>query len=212
MEKALKFSLWTLAILGGLFGIGRLFLFETWTVPDDPYLAASVAPTLRAGDLLIVLTVGESEWGDLVRCPDPDEPSRFVVGRVIGMPGDHVEMKAGSLRVNGKRYDATEACKEDELEVAHPETGSPMTVKCARAELGNNWHFFAKAPKYRRENDFKHATGSQNVYLLSDNRDLHDDSRDFGTLEKASCNQRILFRLWGAEGWTGTDARLTFIR
>lgn len=212
MEKALKFMLWTVGIIAFFCGLGRAFLFETWTVPDDPVLVASVAPTLRGGDLVLVLTVGESQWGDLVRCPDPEEPSRYVVGRILGMPGDSVEVEGGVLRVNGARYDTQEACKEGFFEVAHPDTGAPVEMVCSRIEIGNNWHFRGKAPKFHAGNDFKHQTGPQHAYLLSDNRDLHDDSRDFGAVQKDSCNQRIFFRLWGAAGWTDSEARMTFIR
>ncbi len=212
MEKALRFMLWTVGIFAVLCAVGRAFLFVTWTVPDDPVLAASVAPTLRAGDLVLVLTVGESQWGDLVRCPDPEDEARFVVGRIVGMPGDDVELQGRTLRVNGVRFDAKEACKEPRLEVSHPDSGARVEVDCARIEMGNNWHFAATAPDYRPANDVRHTTGSQSVYLLSDGRDYHDDSRDFGALPKEKCNERIFFRLWGADGWFDSEARLTFIR
>ena len=103
MEKALKFLLWTVGSFAVLCGIGRAFFFETWTVPDDPVLAASLAPTLFEGDLVLVMTRGDVEWGDLVRCTDPEDPNRYAVARVLGMPGDDVEIKGGALKVNGMR-------------------------------------------------------------------------------------------------------------
>jgi signal peptidase I len=212
MEKALKFLLWTVGIFVALCLLGRALLFETWTVPDDPVLAASVAPTLGAGDLVLVLTVGESNFGDLVRCPDPDDNTRYVVGRVVGMPNDNVEVKGRSLFVNGTRYDAQEACQEPVFTVAHPDSGAQVEMLCSRAELGGSWHFRGTDKQFNASNNARHDNGPNNVYLLSDNRDLHDDSRDFGAVPHASCHQRIFFRLWGGGGWTDGKSRLTFIR
>ena len=45
MDKTLKFVLWTAGILGVLGLVARLFLLETWTVPDGTYMAVAAAPT-----------------------------------------------------------------------------------------------------------------------------------------------------------------------
>jgi len=211
MEKGLKFLLWTVGILVALGGLGRLLLFETWTVPNDPYLAASVAPTLSGGDLVLVLTVGESVFGNLVRCPDPDDNTRHVVGRIVGLAGDQVELKGQTLRINGARYDASDACTQPTFSVAHPDTGTKKEMRCGRIEMGGGWHYRGTG-KHSPSSDAQKRVGEGNVYLLSDNRDMHEDSRDFGTLPKASCEQRIVFRLWGADGWLGSENRLEFIR
>ncbi len=212
MDKLLRFLLWTGGILAGLIALGRLFLFEGWTIPDDPYLAASIAPTLQAGDYVLVLTRGESDFGDLVRCPDPDDTSRWVIGRIAGLGGDEVEVQGPLLRVNGRSYTATEACTDPTFEVAHPDTGSTVELRCSRVEMGGGWHFRGTLGKSNPSNDHKKSVGTGNVYLLSDNRDLHEDSRDFGTVPHASCHQRIFFRLWGAAGWSDAASRLTLIR
>ncbi len=212
MERALNFTAWTIAILAVIGGLGRAFLFETWKVPDDPVLAASLAPTLRAGDFILVLTVGDIKWGDLVRCSDPDENSRWVVGRVIGMPGDDVEVKAGALRVNGMNYNATEACSVPKMEIAHPDTGAPVEIVCSRVEVGNNWHYKGSSQRHVASNDVHVSTSTNHYYLLSDNRDFHDDSRDFGDIATELCTGRPFFRLWGPDGWMNSEDRLTVIR
>jgi len=88
MGKFTKALLWTAGILAGVALILRLLLLKAWTVPDDPRLAASVAPTLGGGDVVLVLTRGSPGFGDLVRCKDPEDPPRFVVGRIAGLAGD----------------------------------------------------------------------------------------------------------------------------
>ena len=48
------------------------------------------------------------------------------------------------------------------------------------------------------------------VFLMSDDRYLHYDSRNFGTVPQASC-QHILFRLWGANGFADSSRRFNII-
>src|SRR5262245_66021478 len=82
----------------------RAFVFTVWTVPDDPTLAAAVAPTLREGDTVLVLRIGTPGFGELVRCPDPEDASKFVVGRIAGFERDVVETEGAKLNVSGTRY------------------------------------------------------------------------------------------------------------
>jgi signal peptidase I len=213
MNKVLKFILWTGAIVGGLVLLGRLLLFETWTIPTDPpTLPASVAPTLAAGDLVIVLTRGKPAFGDLVRCPDPETPGRFVVGRIVGLPGDEVEVIGHTVRVNGRAYDSSDACTENTFKVASPDSGREVEMQCGRVEMGGGWHFRGHAKTPRKGNDHKKRVGEGYVLLLSDNRDMHDDSRDFGPLPIDGCTERIVFRLWGTGGWTDSSRRMDVIR
>jgi signal peptidase I len=213
MNKALKFLLWTVAILGALILAARLLLFEAWTVPaDPPTLPASVAPTLSAGDLVLVLTRGKPGFGDLVRCPDPEDSSKWVVGRITGLPGDEVEVTGHGLRVNGHAYDTSDACTQPTFKVAHPDSGQEMEMQCGRVDMGGGWHYRGHSRTAKKGNDAKKRVGEGYVFLLSDDRDLHDDSRDFGPLPIDSCTQRIVFRLWGAGGWTDSAHRMDVIR
>lgn len=213
MEKLLKFLLWTVGIFILLAGIGRTFFFETWTVPEGSWIAASTAPTLAGGDLVLVSTVGEPEFGELVRCLDPEDPSYHVVGRIAGLEGDLVELNGPILMVNGKRYVASEACKDPTFTLLHPDSGNEVTINCSRIDMGSGWHFRGQLQKPPKNNDTRKEVGPGRVFLLSDNRDIHDDSRDFGTLPLESCQTgQIFFRLWGKEGWKGSERRLTYIR
>jgi signal peptidase I len=213
MGKVLRFVLWTVGIAAVVAGVLRLVLFEVWTVPDDPVLAASVAPTLAAGDTVLVLTRGTPGFGDLVRCPDPEEPSVYVVGRIVGLAGDTVEVKGRTLRVNNVTYNATEACAEPHFDIEHPQTGHRVEMDCSRVEIGSGWHYRASiGGKSQHHGDKEKKVGPGKVFLLSDNRDMHDDSRDFGTLEAGLCGERIVFRLWGSEGFGESSRRFEVVR
>ncbi len=215
MQKALRFLLWVLGGFVALCVVARLVLLESWVLPDyetEPFLGASIEPTLSGGDTVLVFTRGTPGFGDLVRCPDPEDSGRWVIGRIVGTAGDTVEVAGRSLQVNNKRYNSTDACTEPRFFVKHPDSGTEIEMQCARIEMGSGWHYRGTGRKYKKGNDKRKRVGEGMVFLLSDNRDLHDDSRDFGSLPADSCSERIVFRLWGAAGFSDTKRRFTVIR
>ena len=201
---------WLVGVLAVIVLALRLLLLKSWTIPDDPYLSASVAPTMTSGDTVLVLTRGEPGFGDLVRCPDPEDAKRFIVGRIVGVGGDSLDLEANNLLVNGKQYIGDSACSEPKQKVVHPSTSNEVEIHCDVVQMGGGWHHRGtgaglKQPKLHVE------VRSGTVYLLSDNRDLHDDSRDFGPMPADACKERIVFRLWGKKGWGDEQRRMTFI-
>jgi len=50
------------------------------------------------------------------------------------------------------------------------------------------------------------------VFLLSDDRSYHDDSRDFGTVRADTCTGRIVFRVIGKGGWADDKRRMSFVQ
>jgi signal peptidase I len=96
VRVALKAFIWLLILAAVLFGIGMLF-FKVRTASDD-----SMAPNLLAGDKYLLCYRCNIEKGDAVLCdhPDPRRKGVQVLGRVVGMGGDKVEIRQGVLRVN----------------------------------------------------------------------------------------------------------------
>ena len=82
----------------------RHFLFEPVRVDG-----MSMANTLVNGEVMFV-TKPEYIWGDpqrfdVVICHYPDRGDTNFVKRVVGIPGDVVEVKDGYLYVNGEKYE-----------------------------------------------------------------------------------------------------------
>jgi signal peptidase I len=213
MGKFLRGLLWTAAILGVLALLGKALLFDLWTFPDDRHFAASVAPTLRAQDRLVLLKGSEPTVGDLVRCTDPESPSEFIVARVAGRAGDHVELEGASLRINGRSYDAESACPDRSVTMPNPGEGGPdIEVRCDKVTMGSGWHYRGSNVKPRLGFDKTSADVRPGLlYLVSDDRDWHDDSRDYGQVPVASCSRKIIFRLWGGAGMGADPQRFEFI-
>jgi len=78
----------------------------------------SMMPTLLNGDYILVnqaayglrvpftnkpyLILSPPQRGDVVVFRHPDDTYAYAMKRVIGLPGDHVELRAGELFINGK--------------------------------------------------------------------------------------------------------------
>ncbi|MEC0495369.1 signal peptidase I [Bacillus glycinifermentans] len=81
----------------------RTFLFEPYLVEGT-----SMDPTLHDGERLFVYKTvkyaGELKRGDIVII-DGDEKNVHYVKRLIGLPGDTVQMKDDTLLINGKKVD-----------------------------------------------------------------------------------------------------------
>ena len=97
----------------------RAFVFEPFRIPSD-----SMMPTLVDGDFIIVnkfayglrlpvidrkiLPLGEPQRGDVVVFRYPPDPSINYIKRLVGLPGDRVQVKDDKLIVNGQPVPATD--------------------------------------------------------------------------------------------------------
>ncbi|HKQ68465.1 MAG TPA: signal peptidase I [Polyangiaceae bacterium] len=212
MKTIFRLILWITVALAALLGILRATCIRLWTMPgDDALLSLSVMPTLEAGDELVLWRVGIPGFGELVECPDPEAPGRFVVGRILGEPGDTVVVDRAYITVNDKGISSRRACPK--FSVIDPQTSESLELTCEVEEAGGIEYARARAskPPVSMAAPFRVKVPDGNVFLASDNRYYHDDSRDFGPMPKTSCQERVLFRLWSARGWFDAPRRLTFI-
>ena len=123
MHKWVRFLIWTALLVGALVGVSRATAIRWYRLPtaeEDPYLVASVAPTLRGGDLILLWRLTPPELGDLVMCPDPEEPTRIVIGRIVGEENDRIRVEDSNLYVNDKRAGTERACYPQSFETENP--------------------------------------------------------------------------------------------
>ncbi len=205
-----RFVGWMVAILGAIGTFLYLAFFDVWRVPsDDPQFAVSVEPTLSAGDLVLIARHGSPSNGNLVRCTDPDEPRRFVVGRWTGDSGDTVEFQDERLFVNRTAASSPRGCLRPFQKLVNPATASEETLVCRQVEFAGMTHEVLMASEHA-EGHKSAKVDPNKIWLTSDNRHMHLDSRDYGTVDPRSC-QHVIFRLWGASGYGDSTHRFTII-
>jgi signal peptidase I len=75
--------------------------------------STSMVPTLQVNDELIFLKHTTYQRGDIVLFHYPLAPKEIYVKRLIGLPGDTVEIVNGQVLVNGKAYKVKTASSPD---------------------------------------------------------------------------------------------------
>ena len=92
-----------------VFAILLSFLLHTFIIVNATVPTSSMENTIMAGDRVIGSRLyylrHEPERGDIVMFDYPDDPSILYIKRVIGLPGDHVEISGGTVYVNGEALD-----------------------------------------------------------------------------------------------------------
>jgi signal peptidase I len=214
MNKLFRFLIWSAIVAGVLIGGARLLAIRWWTVPaNDPYLAASVTPTLQAGDLVLLWRLTEPKFGDLVMCPEPGRPDRIVVGRIAAEAGDTITLEGRDVLLNTSRLSSERACDDHRFMVKDPNTGTELEQTCEMENLNGRLHKRGAVEGHRvRPEGVKREVGPNQVFLLSDNRLLPWDSRDFGPVDRVACKETVLFRLWGKRGFMDSSSRFSYIR
>ncbi len=162
---------WIKSILIALviFFIIRQFIFVPSVVEGE-----SMMPNLQNGNRIIVSRLGDIHHFDKIVFHAPDANENYVK-RVIGLPGDKVEMKNDILYINGKAY-------------------TEPYLKKNREKI---------APMQKLTGDFtlKELTGKTTVpkgdlFVLGDNRLISNDSRYFGFVPMKSVIGKVELRFW----------------
>jgi signal peptidase I len=156
----------------------------------------SMKPTILEGDLVFVNKLAYdlkvpftlwrmAEWdspqrGDIVVFFSPKDGVRLVK-RVIGIPGDVVEMRNNALFLNGERLDY-------ELVPAHSfakEIHEDEHAVIGKERSGDNAHWVMALPSRGGVRDFPRTLVPEGKYfMMGDSRDNSFDSRYFGFVDR----------------------------
>lgn len=186
---------WLTAILGAIGLLLYLYVLDTWVVPEgDPALAAAIQPTLSPEDRILTRRGRTPRPGELARCMRPDVSGTYVIGRVFGLDRDSVQIENERVVVNGKLVATRHGCEK--VDVIHPISGEMVSLDCTVESSNISTFSVLVHPQYREGTRSVVVVEPGKAYLVSDNRHIHLDSRDFGLVDVATCEQ-VVFRLWG---------------
>ncbi|MFP5382870.1 MAG: signal peptidase I [Gammaproteobacteria bacterium] len=162
----------------------RSFLAEPFTIPSG-----SMLPTLQVGDYIVVnkfsyglrlpvlgtrvVDIGQPGRGDIMVFRYPQQPSTSYIKRVIGLPGDHIAYRFGTLYLNNVPVDQQMLERHvltlGGAEVLYRETLAGESFVMRRIEgqepFGPAWSVDVPAGHY---------------FVMGDNRDNSVDSRRWG--------------------------------
>jgi type IV secretory pathway protease TraF len=116
-----------------------------------------------------------------------------------------------NVTLNGKQAPTERACEQ--FEVIDPNTGQEVKQRCDIEALEGQAHMRGSTAGQRlAPSPEEREVGTGHVFLLSDNRQYPYDSRDFGTVERATCREAVVFRLVSKDGYFDQPNRFTFIQ
>ncbi|MBP1633502.1 MAG: lepB [Acidobacteria bacterium] len=137
-----------------------------------------LAPSPTAIDRLL-LPVRDVRRGDVVVFKYPEDPERDFIKRVIGLPGEALEVREKRVYIDGKRLD------EPYVHYLEPPSGPTQ------------FHEFTSYDLRERYGPVTVPPGQ--YFVMGDNRDNSQDSRYWGFLPREYIKGRALMIYWSYE-------------
>ncbi len=170
---------------------------RTWAVQAFKIPTGSMENNLLIGDHLLVnkfvfgpsatgaeravLPIGEIRRGDIVVFKYPDEPERDFIKRVIGLPGETLELRNKKVFVNGQALDEPYVHFLDPAQHAQEVTSFDVRERYGPIRVPEAQYF-----------------------VMGDNRDNSQDSRYWGFLPRSYIKGKALMIYWSYDSGSQT--------
>lgn len=133
---------------------------------------ASMEPNFHDSEYLIIDEVSfyfrEPLRGEVIVFRFPLNPRQFFIKRIVGLPGETVELVDGRVKITNDEFPEGFFLEEPYLVPPDRSTRPNLTI----------------------------TLGPEEYFVLGDNRDFSSDSRVWGELERKFIVGRALFRAW----------------
>ena len=170
----------------------RTLLFQPFSIPSG-----SMRPTLLEGDYLFVtkwaygysknslpfspplfsgrIFGSDPKRGDVVVFKFPPNPSLDYIKRVIGLPGDRIQMRDGQLFINGEPVKREKVGQIDNPDIT--EMNRPVDVYRETLPNGVSYDTLDLSPNAITDNTQEYVVPAGHFFMMGDNRDNSTDSR-----------------------------------
>jgi signal peptidase I len=171
----------SLAPVLGLVLLLRSFVVEPFQIPSQ-----SMLPTLKVGDFILVskstygirlpvlrtklVDISSPKRGDVMVFFPPHE-DRYFIKRVVGLPGDKVQVLNGVMHINGEQME----------QVLMPEEATSARSVVMTENLVGSQHLIQKRiSPTRLSQSYTSIVPDGHYFMMGDNRDNSSDSRVWG--------------------------------
>jgi signal peptidase I len=170
----------------------RSFLFEPFNIPSS-----SMKPTLLIGDYLFVnkpaygysrysfpfgiAPIEGRVWGELPQRGDvvvfalPTQTGIDYIKRIIGLPGDKIQVTKGRLYINGKMLERAF------VGIKRVSNGDGRDIELNEyiqtLPEGTTFHIYEETDNEMLDNTVEYTVPEDHYFVMGDNRDYSQDSR-----------------------------------
>jgi signal peptidase I len=164
LTEIVRFSLIAILIVIPI----RMFIAQPFIVSG-----ASMDETFHSGEYLIVDQLSyhfeEPQRGEVIIFKYPKDPSKFFIKRVIGVPGDEIDITGDVVTITNEEH--PDGMVLDEPYIKSMRSGASLTE----------------------------TLGDREYFVMGDNRDQSSDSRTWGVLQESYIVGRAFLRLFPPE-------------
>ncbi|MFO1032611.1 MAG: signal peptidase I [Hyphomicrobiales bacterium] len=197
-KRSRLFLLLLLLCIPGLILTGiLLFVLKDYRMPS-----ASNVPNLVIGDYFfanrLAYVTADPQRGDMTVFKKPNDPGVDHVKRVIGLPGDRIQMKDGRLILNGTLVERVPEALDTKL----PDTDG-LTFYRETLPGGRSYAIAEVSDNAGADNTPEYVVPEGAYFVLGDNRDNSQDSRfldEVGYVPRGNFTGRYSFRFWNSTG------------
>lgn len=160
-------SVQTIILAGAIFLIIHAFILRTFQVTG-----LSMFPNFHDQELVLTNIIGlhfaPLKRGEVIVFKAPTDEERDYIKRIVGLPGETVEVRGGSIYINGKKFDESNYLNSDVKTYpgSFAREGEPVTVPEGQ------------------------------YFVLGDNRSNSSDSREWGAVKQDAVIGRSFIVFW----------------